>query len=74
MKIFWSTTNNNDVARLKTLDCLVADIAMQIKKIRSCKDKITLGTWNVTSMKIKMMDIVKDEINQPFISILTSAS
>lgn len=70
LSIFWSTYDVYDVAKFKPLGHLVADIDMQKLKIRSCKDRITLGTWNVRSMNTGKLSTVKYKISQLQIDVL----
>ena len=39
-------------------------------KIRCCKDKYCIGTWNITSMKQGKMEVVKQEVTKVNIDIL----
>lgn len=62
LRIFRSTNDIYDVVRLKLLGHLVVNAAIQEKKIQICKDRLTVGTWNVRSMNIVNLSTMKDEI------------
>lgn len=51
MRTFQSANDIYVMARLKPSGHVVADVAMQEKQSQSCEDRITLGMWNIGSMK-----------------------
>uniref|UniRef100_A0A8C9VZX0 Endonuclease/exonuclease/phosphatase domain-containing protein n=1 Tax=Scleropages formosus TaxID=113540 RepID=A0A8C9VZX0_SCLFO len=47
-----------------------ADVARPKERIRSCKDMVKLGTWNVQSMNLGKLDMVKSEMDKVGVDIL----
>lgn len=53
---------------MKAFGMRAADASMQKNVMRSCKDRIAVGIWNI--MNMGKFNIVKDEKNQLHIDIL----
>lgn len=49
-------------SRLKSLAHQVANVATRKKKILTCKNRITGGTWNVKYMNTGKLNTEKDEV------------
>ena len=69
-RIIPSTAGVYDVTGIKPHGPPVADVALREKKIRSCKDNLIIGTWNVRSMSQGKLEIVKKEMDRLKINIL----
>ena len=51
-----------------------ADAPGNEMKVRCCKEKYCIGTWNVRSMNLGKLDVVKQEIARININILGSVN
>jgi hypothetical protein len=65
-----SSTKPSDATKLKTKGRLDADVYSCKRKIRSCLETHTIGTWNVRTMNQGKLDIVKSEMVRLNIDIL----
>lgn len=57
------------MAKLTPSGCLAADVAIEKKKIWSCKDTITVQKWRIGHMNMGKLNH-KDEMKQPQIDML----
>lgn len=61
-----------DVGSLKYSRCLLVSFPCRKKKIQRCKDRITVGTWNI-SINLRKFNIMKGEMNWIHIDILDTS-
>ena len=57
-----SSSRANEVVGPKLKRCSAADMPGSERKVRSCKEKYCIGTWNVRSMNLGKLAVVKQEI------------
>ena len=59
-----STSNlrANEVVGPKPKGCSAVDVPGSERKVQCCKEKYCIGTWNVRSMNLGKLDVVKQEM------------
>ena len=65
-----SSSSANEVAGPNTKGCSAADARGSERKVRCYKEKYCIGTWNVKSMNLGKLDVVKQEMARINIDIL----
>ena len=65
-----SSSRANEVAGQKPKGCSAADVPGSKRNVRCCKKKYCIETWNVKSMNLGKLDVVKQEMARINIDIL----
>ena len=65
-----SSSRANAVVGPKLKGHSAVDVPGSERKVRCCKEKCCIGTWNVRSMKLGKLDVVKKEMARINIDIL----
>ena len=58
-----SSSRVNEVVGPKPKGCSAADVPGSERKVRCCKEKYCIGTWNVRSMKLGKLDVLPTQHN-----------
>ena len=64
------SSRKNKEAGTKRKCCPIVDVSGGKSKVRCCKDKYCIGTWNVRSMHQGKLDVIKQEMAGVNINIL----
>ena len=59
-----SSSRAKEVVGPKPKGYLAADTPGSERKVRCCKEKYCIGTWNVRSMNLGKLDVVKQEMQE----------
>ena len=54
-----SSSRANEVAGPKPKECSAVDVPGSERKLQCCKEKYCIGTWNVRSMNLGKLEVVK---------------
>ena len=65
-----NSSRKNEAAGPKWKRCSVVDMSSGESKIRCCKEKYCIGTWNVRSMNQGKLEVVRQEMERVNIEIL----
>ena len=65
-----SSSRANEVVGPKPKGCSAADLRGSEKKVQCSKEKYCIGTWNVRSVNLGKLDVVKQEMARINIDIL----
>ena len=65
-----STSSYRDLVGPKPKGRSAADVPGSERKVRCCKEKYCIETWNVRSMNLGKLDVVKQEMARKTIDIL----
>ena len=65
-----NSSRKNEAAGPKWKRCSAVDKSSGESKIRCCKEKYCIGTWNVRSMNQCKLNVVKQEITRVNVGIL----
>ena len=68
-KAITNSSRKNEAARPKWKRCSVVDMSSGESKIRCCKEKYCIGTWNVRSMNQGKLEVVKQEMERANIDV-----
>ena len=65
-----NNSRKNEGMEPKQKQCTAVDVTGGRSKVRCCKEKYCIGTWNVRSMNQGKLDVVKQEMASVNINIL----